>query len=458
LARFDTDRDAVGDDLDNCPVRPNTDQADSNLNGRGDVCEDSDADAIFDHVDNCPLLPNGAQTNSDGDGFGDSCDVCPLIADTSQSDADGDGLGDACDLDSDNDAFDDALDNCPAVANDQTDLDADGIGNVCDPDKDGDGIANNVDGRVFGASFVDQSELSSSNFTDQNLGGRSRGTIQSRGGLKLVIADSPNANKGLTVTAAPGSGVARIRQCDFRGRTATLNVLGGSAVELTCGSIDIETLANRSFLTLDDDVLIDIPPLTTASVFDSGSTDFAVQNSSASPLPVEIALAGDTQVTLSSDSVGHISEPVEGQYVIENDPTSAAPLVVEKDGVVMSYGPGARGLLVRIDIKPGSAANTINLNSNGVVPVAILSDESFDSTQLDPLSILLASSSVRLRGKGTPMTSIEDSNGDGRRDLVVHVETKDLALTSRAVSAVLIGRTFAGVDVIGRDQVIIVAQ
>ena len=37
---------------------------------------------------------------------------------------------------------------------------------------------------------------------------------------------------------------------------------------------------------------------------------------------------------------------------------------------------------VTIDIKPGDPSNTINLRSNGVIPVAILSSASFDALQV----------------------------------------------------------------------------
>jgi tRNA pseudouridine-54 N-methylase len=36
---------------------------------------------------------------------------------------------------------------------------------------------------------------------------------------------------------------------------------------------------------------------------------------------------------------------------------------------------------------------------------------------------------VALKGKGTPMASTQDVNGDGRMDLVVHVSTEALQLS-----------------------------
>jgi hypothetical protein len=108
---------------------------------------------------------------------------------------------------------------------------------------------------------------------------------------------------------------------------------------------------------------------------------------------------------------------------------------------------------VRIDIKPGAVPNTINLGSNGVVAVAILSSATLDATTIDPLSVTLAGASVALRGKGTTMTSIVDVDGDGLLDLLVHVSTNALQLTDTDTQAMLTGTTFAGTAISGTDTV-----
>ena len=113
-------------------------------------------------------------------------------------------------------------------------------------------------------------------------------------------------------------------------------------------------------------------------------------------------------------------------------------------------------LEVIIDIKPGSDPNSINLGSNGVVPVAILSSDGFDATTVDPLTIELAGAAVRLRGKGAPMASSEDVNGDGLLDMVLHVCTQGLELSEGDLEAELTGRTLEGIDVRGVDAVRIV--
>lgn len=122
----------------------------------------------------------------------------------------------------------------------------------------------------------------------------------------------------------------------------------------------------------------------------------------------------------------------------------------------MVVAPAVTTLRVGIDIKPGSFPNSINLGSGGNVPVAILSSAEFDATTVDPLSVTLESSPVVLRGNGTPSTSAQDVNGDGLVDLVVHVATSTLKLTTQDTEAVLQGRTYAGLAIAGTDTVNIV--
>lgn len=111
---------------------------------------------------------------------------------------------------------------------------------------------------------------------------------------------------------------------------------------------------------------------------------------------------------------------------------------------------------VAIDVKPGSSENTINLGSMGVTQVAILGSASFDATQVNPLTVRLADAAVRVRGNGTPQTTIQDVNGDSILDLVLHMETAGLQLTAADVVATLTGATYGGHPIAGSDHVRVV--
>ena len=128
----DTDSDGVQDATDNCPTVANSNQADWNFDGIGNVCQDFDSDGLLDANDNCPGVSNANQANMDGDALGDACDPdkdgdgvnndadnCLSVSNASQTNTDaaleaggaaiaGDSLGDACDDDDDNDSWPDS--------------------------------------------------------------------------------------------------------------------------------------------------------------------------------------------------------------------------------------------------------------------------------------------------------------------------------------------------------------
>ena len=181
----DQDADGVPDTLDNC-LYPNPDQADRDLDGTGDRCDeapeptpspvsapDPDADGVPEASDNCPNLFNPDQADRDLNGVGNACDTQPVldqdvdgvpdpldnclsVPNPDQSDRDLDGVGDACDEapDQDADGVPDPLDNCPYHFNpDQLDSDANGVGDACDTqpvvDQDADGIADTFDNCLY---------------------------------------------------------------------------------------------------------------------------------------------------------------------------------------------------------------------------------------------------------------------------------------------------------------------
>jgi hypothetical protein len=114
--------------------------------------------------------------------------------------------------------------------------------------------------------------------------------------------------------------------------------------------------------------------------------------------------------------------------------------------------------MIQIDIKPGDGTNTINLGSNGNIPVAILSSATFDATKVDPYSVTLAGATVQVKGKASaPMASKQDVNGDGLIDLLVHVNTEALQLSDGATEAFLRGKLLStGKIIMGSDVVKVV--
>ena len=133
----DSDSDGVADGSDNCPQDANGNQADADSDGVGDVCDSTPNGTTQSEGE-------GGGADADEDGILDNVDNCINDANTDQADADADGIGDVCDpeptgVDTDSDGVVDAEDNCPSNSNaNQADADSDGIGDVCDGTPNGD--------------------------------------------------------------------------------------------------------------------------------------------------------------------------------------------------------------------------------------------------------------------------------------------------------------------------------
>ncbi len=113
-------------------------------------------------------------------------------------------------------------------------------------------------------------------------------------------------------------------------------------------------------------------------------------------------------------------------------------------------------LSVAIDVKPGSSENPIQLDAGGTIPVAILGADAFDATAVDASTVVFAGAHVLRLPNGAFKASIEDVDGDGRPDMVLHFAVEDLALAADATSAPLEGRTCDGRAFDGSDGVRIV--
>jgi len=111
---------------------------------------------------------------------------------------------------------------------------------------------------------------------------------------------------------------------------------------------------------------------------------------------------------------------------------------------------------VAIDIKPGSDPNGINQGANGVIPVAILTTDTFDAADVDPSTVELAGAAVQVRGKADKlMARLEDVDGDSDHDLVVQV-VNELDLEPGDAETTLTARTYDGLPLMGTDSIRIV--
>jgi hypothetical protein len=102
--------------------------------------------------------------------------------------------------------------------------------------------------------------------------------------------------------------------------------------------------------------------------------------------------------------------------------------------------------LVSIDIKPRSYPNSINLGDLGVIPVAILTTNSFNAATVDPGTVVFA-------GAEPEHYALSDVDRDKDADLILHFNTQETDILPGNDSACLTGETYDGVPIMGCDSV-----
>lgn len=171
--------------------------------------------------------------------------------------------------------------------------------------------------------------------------------------------------------------------------------------------------------------------------------------------------------TLYGGTATAIGEAGDGGRLITIDPATGTFAFV---GGVSATGFTSLGALAfldpcavefTIDIKPGSDPNSVNLRSRGLITVAVITSPDFDATTVDPLTICFGDAEnpaqrdcSEAHGRG----HLEDVDGDGDLDLVLHFRTQQTGIDSGDTEACLTGETFDGQSIEGCDSVRIVGR
>ena len=166
---------------------------------------------------------------------------------------------------------------------------------------------------------------------------------------------------------------------------------------------------------------------------------------------VEVTLSIPNGTTFDDDnSTGSLVVEVQNTSNRDSNNTAIVQLAVESL------------IRAKIDLKPGDKNNHVNINSNGVIPVAIFTtsladgeDYDFDVNQIDLASLTLSGASVQTRGNSGKIGTFKDIDHDGDEDLLVHFHTNEMNidLNSSSILVELEGVLSSGVSFEGEDSI-----
>jgi len=104
-----------------------------------------------------------------------------------------------------------------------------------------------------------------------------------------------------------------------------------------------------------------------------------------------------------------------------------------------------------VDIKPGSDTNSINPQSRGVIPVAILGSAFFDVADVNVSTLEFGPADA---APTHPLAlHLEDVNDDGFTDLVTHYRTPETGIANGDTEACINGETNGGSSLFGCDDI-----
>ena len=178
--------------------------------------------------------------------------------------------------------------------------------------------------------------------------------------------------------------------------------------------------------------------------------------------PFRLALAPDGRIVATTGGEVFLVHPVTGDLTVISGPgVGSGPDLVSAFGVFVVTVPEL--ITIALDIKPGSDPNSVNLNSKGVLPVAILSTDDFDVLDVD-INTLLFGDPLLLDNGGTAVnplrSAFEDVSGDGLLDLSLKFSMAEMvefeALGPDTIEGLLTGETLDGTPFAGTDSIRIV--
>ena len=157
----------------------------------------------------------------------------------------------------------------------------------------------------------------------------------------------------------------------------------------------------------------------------------------------------DTEVTLDANpdtdwAFDHWEDALTG---------STNPETITMDGDKTVTAVFTQNIEIEIDIKPGSEPNSINPDSQGVIPVAILTAGDFDAASVNASTVTFGPGAATMVHK---KAHLEDVDDDGDTDMVLHFRTQETGIGEGDTEATLTGQTLDDKNFKGTDSVRIV--
>ncbi len=172
--------------------------------------------------------------------------------------------------------------------------------------------------------------------------------------------------------------------------------------------------------------------------------------------PIELERSSDCMnefFGLTSDGSGIAEIRIKAD---RSNPTSTGTLHVDNWPNVDDLYVGRRSedapstLTVDVDIKPGDFPNVINPGSKGVIPVAILTTDSFDATLVNAAVVTFGATGEEALAL---KASMADVNMDGRPDMLLHFRTEQAGIKCGDALLKLMGYTQNGQPFSGTDSI-----
>jgi len=204
--------------------------------------------------------------------------------------------------------------------------------------------------------------------------------------------------------------------------------------------------------------------------FDNAWLRFRFQSSAFNgwrlPLTNSFPLGQWTPFTVTFDPAWSDSEAIAAGWVRESGPTvswsQTMSDVFSTEIRISAEGFSEAGIdnfslnpvpEVDIDIKPGSDPNSINPANEGLIPVVILTTETFDALTVSPSTVQFGPGGASMAHRSG---HLEDVDRDGDLDLVLHFRTQESGILCGDTEASLTGETFDAQPIQGSDSIVTV--